>query len=439
MTLYERVQRAGNALVEEERSDAALLAELRERMQEVISADVLAKLAQTNPERARNEVRSACRRVFDDPTWEAVDRDVEQRLVSQLLDAIFGYGILEDLLADETITEIIANGPDKVFIERGGKLSPANRSFSGTGELRALVDSILGPLGRRIDESSPMVNARLPQGHRVNVVVPPIALDGPYLTIRKFSSHVITLEEMEASGSIDAQLHTFLVWAVRARRSMAVSGGTGSGKTTLLNALSCVIPPEERIVTIEDSAELRFKTHPDVARMEARPRNAEGEGEITIRDLVINALRMRPDRIIVGECRGAEAMDMLQAMNTGHDGSLTTLHANSPAESIVRLSTMVRYVSELPVDVIESNIASAIHLVVQTQRGLDGSRRVSEVVSFSFDRDKGRCLTNSIYRRGIDADEGEWAACPDWIEDLPLLEIAAEEEVEEWKRKCSLV
>ena len=324
MTLYERVQRAGNAAGEEERDDFALLGELRARMQEVVSTDVLAKLAQENPERARNEVRSACRRVFDDPTWEAVDREVEARLVSQLLDSIFGYGVLEDLLADESVTEIIANGPGKVFAERDGRLSLTDRSFSGAGELRALIDRILGPLGRRIDEASPMVDARLPQGHRVNVVVPPIAIDGPYLTIRKFSSHVITLEEMEGSGSIDAQLRQFLVWAVRARRSIAVSGGTGSGKTTLLNALSCVIPPEERIVTIEDSAELRFFYHPDVARLEARPRNAEGEGEVTIRDLVRNSLRMRPDRIIVGECRGAEAIDMLQAMNTGHDGSLTT-------------------------------------------------------------------------------------------------------------------
>lgn len=438
MTLSERVQRAGNALAEEEKTDTALLGELRAKMQEVISTDALATLAQTNPERARNEVRSACRRVFDDPSWESVDRTVEQRLVSQLLDAIFGYGVLEDYLADESITEIIANGPGKVFIERDGKLSLTNRTFASSGELRALIDRILGPLGRRIDESSPMVNARLPQGHRVNAVVPPIAIDGPYLTIRKFSSHVITLEEMEESGSIDGALRLFLTWAVRARRSIAVSGGTGSGKTTLLNALSCVVPHDERIVTIEDSAELRFHTHPNVARMEARPSNAEGEGEVTIRDLVINALRMRPDRIIVGECRGAEAMDMLQAMNTGHDGSLTTLHANSPAESIVRLSTMVRYASELPIDVIESNIASAIHLVVQTQRSLDGSRRVSEVVSFSFDREKGRCLTNDIYRRALDEEEGSWKQAPFWIGDLPRLGVADEEEVEAWKRRCSL-
>lgn len=438
MTLSERVQRAGNAYYEEERSSSELLDELKTRVQEVISADVLAKLAKTNPERARNEVRSACRRVFNDPSWEAVDRETERRLVSQLLNVIFGYGVLEDLIADESITEIIANGPDKVFIERDGKLSQTDRAFSSKGELRALIDRILGPLGRRIDEASPMVNARLPQGHRVNVVVPPIALDGPYLTIRKFSSHVITLEEMEESGSIDEQLRLFLVWAVRARRNIAVSGGTGSGKTTLLNALSCVIPRDERIVTIEDSAELRFQLHPDVARMEARPRNAEGEGEITIRDLVINSLRMRPDRIIVGECRGAEAIDMLQAMNTGHDGSLTTLHANSPAESVIRLSTMVRYAGDLPIDVIEANIASAIHLVVQTQRVLDGSRRVSEVVSFGFDRDRGRCSVNAIYRRKIDEARGTWHSVPPWIDDIAQLGIAEEEEVESWKRTCSL-
>ena len=246
-------------------------------------------------------------------------------LVERLIDALFGYGVIEDMINDESITEIIANGPDKVFFEREGKLVESDRKFASTSELRALIDRILGPIGRRIDEASPMVNARLPQGHRVNVVVPPIALDGPYVTIRKFTTHVITLEEMLESGSIDQGLLSFLAWAVRMRKSIAVSGGTGSGKTTLLNALSCVIPHEERIVTIEDSAELRFFNHPNVARMEARPMNAEGTGEVTIRDLVINALRMRPDRIVVGECRGAEALDMLTAMNTGHDGSLTIL------------------------------------------------------------------------------------------------------------------
>ena len=211
-------------------------------------------------------------------------------------------------------------------------------------------------------------------------------------------------------------------------------GGTGSGKTTLLNALSCEISHDERIVTIEDSAELRFLTHPNVARMEARPRNAEGTGEVTIRQLVINALRMRPDRIVVGECRGEEALDMLTAMNTGHEGSLTTLHANSPGESISRLTTMVRYVADLPVDVIEANIASAIDLVVQTRRALDGGRYVSDIVSLEFDAEKGRCMALPIYGRPMGADAGQWEALPDWIGELEAKGVAGKREVDEWKR-----
>ena len=438
MSLYERAQRAGNTDQPVVSAGNALLPTLKKQVQQLVSVDELATLAQENPERARNEVRSACRRVFEGPSWSYFEHEALVHLVDQLLDALFGFGLLEDLLADETITEIMANGPYRVFIERDGKISPITRCFQDEGELRALIDRILGPLGRRIDEASPMVNARLPQGHRVNVVVPPIAMDGPYLTIRKFSEHVITLEEMQESGTLDAPLRRFLVWAVRARKSIAVCGGTGSGKTTLLNALSCVIPHEERIVTIEDSAELRFKTHPNVARMEARPPNAEGTGEITIRDMVINSLRMRPDRIIVGECRGAEALDMLTAMNTGHDGSLTTLHANSPEESISRLTTMVRYVADLPVDVIEANIASAIDLVVQTQRALDGIRRVTAVVSFSFDRSRGRCATLPVYERRFNQDSGSWSRVPEWFDRLVEDGVASEEEVLSWKRTCSL-
>lgn len=438
MSLYERVLLAGNAGDEATVSGIDMLGKLRAQVQEMLSVDELAKLSGENPERARNEVRSACRRAFEAPDWLYVDLQERASLVERLLDALFGFGAIEDMLADESITEIIANGPNKVFFERNGKLVLSSRRFASIGELRALIDRILGPLGRRIDEASPMVNARLPQGHRVNVVVPPIALDGPYLTIRKFTEHVITLEEMRDSGSIDEALRVFLVWAVQARKSIAVCGGTGSGKTTLLNALSCVIPHEERIVTIEDSAELRFFNHPDVARMEARPQNAEGTGEVTIRDLVINALRMRPDRIVVGECRGAEALDMLTAMNTGHDGSLTTLHANSPAESISRLTTMVRYVADLPVDVIEANIASAIDLVVQTQRSMDGSRCVTEVVSFSFDSERGRCVACPIYIRRDGSGESEWVHAPGWIDVLAVKGIADESEVSKWKQMCSL-
>ena len=437
MSFYDRVRKAGNARTEERASDITLLPALRKQLQELISIDELAKLAQENPERARNEVRGACRRIFEGTLWTSIDVSVRESLVSQLLDALFGFGVLEDMLADETITEIMANGPYKVFYERDGVIAPSDRRFADEAELRALIDRILGPLGRRVDEASPMVNARLPQGHRVNAVVPPIAMDGPYLTIRKFSEHIITLEEMQEAGSIDGPLRTFLIWAVRARKSIAVCGGTGSGKTTLLNALSCSIPENERIITIEDSAELRFQTHPDVVRMEARPSNAEGTGEVTIRDMVINSLRMRPDRIVVGECRGAEALDMLTAMNTGHDGSLTTLHANSPEESIARLTTMVRYVADLPVDVIEANIASALDLVVQTQRSLDGKRRVTDVVALRFSRERGRCESHPLYTRKVSDEQGKWICEPEWITRLVEEGVATREEVEAWRRACS--
>ena len=438
MTFSERVRLAGNAEQDAVVTEGDLITVLKQQLRSLVSVDELARYAQDNPERARNEVRSACRRLFEDEAWSQVDEVTQRRLVIQVIDAIFGFGVLEDLIADESITEVIVNGPDEVLYERDGKLVQTDRRFAEPGDLRALIDRILGPLGRRIDEASPIVNARLPQGHRVNVVVPPIAIDGPYVTIRKFSRHVITLGEMEESGSVEAPVRTFLSWAVRARKSIAVVGGTGSGKTTLLNALSYEIPSDERIVTIEDSAELRFFMHPDVARLEARPQNAEGTGEVTIRQLVINALRMRPDRIVVGECRGEEALDMLTAMNTGHEGSLTTLHANSPAESVSRLTTMVRYVAELPVDVIEANIASAIGLVVQTRRSLDGSRYVSDVVSLAFDQESKRCRALPIYERAMGADTGTWVAAPDWVGELPILGIAGEEEVESWLRDCLL-
>lgn len=438
MSLYERVRQAGNAQQSSAPDEGDLLNRLRGQLQEEVSVDKLARLFQENPDHARNEVVSACRGIFEGPSWDYIADDTRGRLVAKLLDSIFGFGELEDLLCDEAITEVMVNGPGTVLYERDGKISPTGRHFAGEAELRSLIDRILGPLGRRIDEASPMVDARLPQGHRVNIVVPPVALDGPYVTIRKFSEHVITLEEMEASGSVEEPVGQLLRWAVLARKSMAVSGGTGSGKTTLLNALSCVIPADERIVTIEDSAELRFFEHPDVVRLEARPENAEGTGEVTIRQLVMNALRMRPDRIVVGECRGFEALDMLQAMNTGHDGSLTTLHANSPEESVSRLATMVRFGADLPIDVIEANIANAIHLVVQTERALDGTRRVSEVVRFSFDRSSGRCRTHRLYQRPLGSGQGAWEDEPPWLAELAVRGIATAEEVDAWRRRCSL-
>ena len=234
------------------------------------------------PRRARSELLGACRQAFQLPTWRAVPEGRLEELSASLVDEVFGFGPLEPLLADPTVTEIMVNGPQSVFFERGGCLQPSEQVFSGQGQLRALIDRVLGPLGRRVDESSPMVNARMPEGHRVNVVMPPLAPEGPIVTIRKFAERVMTLEDMVAGGSLDNELRQFLEWAVRARKNVVVAGGTGSGKTTLLNALSCCIPAGERIVTIEDTAELRFLEHPHVVRLEARPRNAEGVGEVTI-------------------------------------------------------------------------------------------------------------------------------------------------------------
>lgn len=432
MSLLERAQRAEGEQRASQPAESALVERLRAQVDSLVSADSIARIQAESPERARNELRRACVQAFDDVFWAAVDEAQRGELADQLIDVVFGFGPLEGLLADAEVTEIMVNGPHAVFYERGGKLYPSSQCFSDDGQLRTLIDRILGPLGRRVDEASPMVNARLPQGHRVNAVIPPLSPDGPVLTIRKFTERVMTLTDMVGIGSLDGKTRQFLEWAVLMRKNVAVSGGTGSGKTTLLNALSCVIPEGERIITIEDSLELRFLEHPHVVRLEARPRNAEGAGEVTIRDLVTNALRMRPDRIVVGECRGAEALDMLQAMTTGHDGSLTTLHANAPAEVISRLTTMVRFEADLPVDVVEAYIASAIDVVVQTARAVDGSRYVSEVAEFSYDQSQRRCLVKALFKRGPLEKEGAWGAAPEWVREVPLFGWASEGEVEAW-------
>jgi Flp pilus assembly protein, ATPase CpaF len=359
-------------------------------------------------------------------------------LVEGLIGTVFGLGPLEDFIADESVTEIMVNGTASVYIERDGRLTPADVSFESDEQVRALIDRILGPLGRRIDESSPMVSARLPQGHRVNAVLPPLAVDGPLLTIRSFTRRVMTLSELRGRGSFDETVERFLVWAVAARKSVAVCGGTGSGKTTLLNALSCHISPKERIITIEDAAELKFDEHPHVVRLEARPANAEGAGEVTIRELVVNALRMRPDRIIVGECRSDEAVDMLQAMNTGHDGSLTTLHANSPQEAVERLVTMVRFAVELPLDAIEAQIGNAFDLIVQTARCPDGARCIAEIAEVAFDRKDRRCVIGTIYRRDLGQKRGLWLDYPSWIDGLAARGLAEKKEVRAWIRSLDL-
>lgn len=435
MSLALRVKAAGN----EEECEASRTddyEELKSAITRYISIDEIATIMRSNPQQARNEIRSASKHVFQGKAWIIISEERKKDLVNRLIDEVFGFGPIEMLLADNSVTEIMVNGPSHIFFERRGVIEKSDKTFSGEEALRALIDRILGPLGRRVDESSPLVNARLEEGHRVNVVIPPLSLDGTILTIRKFSKRVLTLDDLCALGSFNETMRQFLVWCVRSGRSLAVSGGTGSGKTTLLNALSCELPKQQRIITIEDSAELRFLEHPHVVRLEARPRNAEGLGEVSIRELVINALRMRPDRIVVGECRGAEALDMLQAMNTGHDGSMTTLHANSSTDAVSRLVTMVRYAVELPVDVIEANIASAFDVVIQTTRAMDGRRYVSEIAEFVFNREKRICETNLMFRRAGPDDRGCWKCLPSWFDCLSSLGVASREEVEVWKQQA---
>ncbi|WP_052241679.1 CpaF family protein [Berryella intestinalis] len=411
MSLLERSRACERGRGRDRVSSAAVsTAGFRADVERVISAERIAALAAQDPVRARAEVKSACRQVFSWPRWVDVEAEDRVGLENSLIDQIFGFGLIEGYLADPSITEIMINGTDGLFYEREGVLFAAPVRYADEADIRALIDRVLGPLGRRVDESSPLVDARLPQGYRVNVAMPPIALRGPSVTVRKFPEKVMTLEDMVERGSVEPQLERFLRRAIEARRSIAVTGGTGSGKTTLLNALSCCISPRERIVTVEDSAELRFLDHPHVVGLEARPRNTEGAGLVTIRDLVANALRMRPDRIIVGECRGPEALDMLQAMNTGHEGSLTTLHANSPEDSISRLTMMVRFGIDLPVDVIESSIATALDLIVHVKRSSDGRRFVSDAAALTFDPDQRRCCVGRLYERPSFEQDGVWGA-----------------------------
>jgi pilus assembly protein CpaF len=314
-----------------------------------------------------------------------------QRLLDSVLHDFLGLGPIESLVADSHVTEIMVNGPNQIFVEQKGKLTLSNVQFESEDQLRRVIDRIVSTIGRRIDESSPMVDARLKDGSRVNVIIPPLSLNGPILTIRKFSKDPYKITDLISFGSMTESMAQFLRACVRSRLNMLVSGGTGSGKTTTLNVLSSFIPEEERVVTVEDAAELQLNQE-HVVTLESRPATVEGRGRIAIRDLVINALRMRPDRIVVGECRGGEALDMLQAMNTGHDGSLTTIHANSPRDSLNRLETLVLMAgAELPSRAIREQISSAIQVVVQQSRLRDGARKVtaiSEVLGLHGDQVK---------------------------------------------------
>jgi pilus assembly protein CpaF len=324
-------------------------------------------------DRVTNDIRTHLSRE------QGISRDDRERIAAELADDILGHGPLERLLADESVTEIMVNGPFDVWVERQGRLYETTVRFIDDSHLRRIINKIVAQVGRRIDESSPLVDARLPDGSRVNAVIPPLSLSGPLVTIRKFSKKRLDMSDLIRLGTLSTETVEFLQRCILAELNVLISGGTGSGKTTLLNALSTAIPDSDRIVTIEDAAELRLNQR-HVLRLEARPKNIEGEGEIPIRELVRNSLRMRPDRIIVGEVRGPEALDMLQAMNTGHDGSLSTVHANTPRDALSRIETMVLMAGyDLPVRAIRQQVASALDLIVHLERLEDGSRRVTAI------------------------------------------------------------
>ncbi len=376
MSLYRRLRGAEEEGPAPEAAPEPTRAErLRLSVQQRLAADMPENLPNDSAWKA--EVRDRISTLLrDEPDLGPLERE---NLVAALYAQIVGLGPLQPLLEDPGVSEIMVNGPAQVYVERSGRLQRTAVRFRDDKEILELIERIVAPLGRRIDESSPMVDARLKDGSRVNAIIPPLALRGPSLTIRKFPERALTMDDLEQIGTLSAGMVELLRAAVRGRLNIVVSGGTASGKTTLLNSLSAFIPTDERIVTIEDAAELRLQQD-HVVSLETRPANLEGRGEVTIRQLVRNALRMRPDRIVVGEVRAGEALDMLQAMNTGHDGSLTTAHANAPRDVLSRIETMVLMAGfELPVRAIREQIASALDLIVHAQRMRDGSRRVTHI------------------------------------------------------------
>lgn len=376
--------------VELAQADDSPLLQMMRSIKAQIHAELIDRLdikrlsaSRVNPEELRQRARETLQAIIND-VRNRLPEGIDPAILEQdILNEALGLGPLEDLLADDSVTEIMVNGPDKIFVERNGKLVLSNKTFMDAQSVMSVIERIVAPLGRRVDESQPYVDARLADGSRVNCVIHPLSLIGPCITIRKFAKRQLFDKDLINYGTLTEAMAEFLKVCVKFRKNIVVSGGTGSGKTTLLNVLSNYLPEGERILTIEDAAELRLN-QPHLVRLEARPPNIEGRGAITIRDLVRNALRMRPDRIIVGECRGGEALDMLQAMNTGHDGSLTTVHANAPRDVIARLETMVLMSGmELPSRAIREQIASAIDIIVHESRLSDGSRKVtciSEVV-----------------------------------------------------------
>jgi pilus assembly protein CpaF len=385
---------------------SALKAEIHVALGDEIDAAVAATMSDADRDtNLREKVDAAVRRIVatrpDDVSLESITP-----LCDEIIAEALGLGPLEDLLAQPDVSEIMVNGPEKIFVERAGKLELTKKRFANPQQLRLVIERIIAPLGRRVDESSPMVDARLPDGSRVNVIIEPLALDGATMSIRRFGTRKLEIEDLVRLGAVSPQVVSLLRAAIQARLNVVVSGGTGSGKTTFLNILSGFIPDNERIVTIEDAAELQLRQE-HVVRLESRPPNIEGKGEIKIRDLVRNSLRMRPDRVIVGECRGGEALDMLQAMNTGHDGSLTTVHANTARDALSRIETMVMMAGfDLPVRAIREQISGAVDMIIQTARLRDGSRKImsiTEIVGM-----EGEVITMqeivSFEQRGMDPD-----------------------------------
>jgi pilus assembly protein CpaF len=376
MELRDRIAAGGRQNTPEARDS---FAELRDRVHTALVRDLGTQIFGGDLEgvQLRDRVQAEIRGLLAVESGLSVaDRE---RLTSEITDDALGNGPLEPLLADETVTEIMVNGPSSVWVERKGRLSESEVRFADEAHLRRIINKIVGQIGRRVDETSPMVDARLPDGSRVNAIVPPLSLSGPLLTIRKFSRQRLDLDDLVRLGTLTDESVDLLRMAIKGKLNILVSGGTGSGKTTMLNAMSTEISGDHRIVTIEDAAELRLNQR-HVLRLESRPRNIEGEGEISIRDLVRNSLRMRPDRIIVGEVRGAESLDMLQAMNTGHDGSLSTVHSNSARDALARVETMVLMAGyDLPIRAIRGQVASALDLIVHLERLPDGARKVTAI------------------------------------------------------------
>lgn len=400
----------------DEDDDVALKQEVQVKILEFLDLRKRGTLDQLSHDELRTETRKAAQTLIDMGEVNlpaSVDRE---RLVEEVISEAIGFGPIEPFLADEAVTEVMVNGPNQLYVEREGKLERVGTRFSSDAAVMNVIERIVTPLGRRIDEGSPMIDARLPDGSRVNAIIPPLALVGPTLTIRKFARNRLRMDALVRSGSLSREMADFLEICVKYRRNMVVSGGTGSGKTTTLNILSDYIPDSERIVTIEDSAELQLgQSH--VVSLEGRPANVEGKGGVTIRDLVKNSLRMRPDRIVIGECRGGEAIDMLQAMNTGHDGSLTTAHANSPRDVLSRLETMVLMSGlDLPSRAIREQIGSAVEIICQQMRMSDGKRRITSIAEVGTM--EGDIIgLQEIFRfrqRGLDSDGnvlGEHEGC----------------------------